>query len=359
MIARKLADRGFQVEVIDERHHIAGNCFTERDPATGIMVHLYGPHIFHTSNRRVWDYLNRFAEFTPYIHRVKATAGGAVYSLPINLHTINQHFGKVFSPAEARRFFKENLENKGISAPVNLEEQALRYIGRELYELFIRGYTSKQWGDDPANLPASVLQRLPVRFNYDDTYFSDTYQGIPSGGYTDLVRKMLDSENIELRLNTSYEEVNPDDYVHIFYSGRIDRFYGFEYGELPYRTLDFEFFHPEGDEAGDFQGCAQMNFCDGDIPYTRITEHKHFSPFETFEKTVCTREFSRDCSKNDIPFYPVSHAAGWKILDQYLTASRNENKVTFVGRLGTHQYLDMDDAVAAALKAAETYLETA
>lgn len=358
VIARKLADHGFAVTVIDERKHIAGNCYCQKDPQTGIMVHTYGPHIFHTSKKKIWKYVNRFAEFKPYINRVKALAGGRVYSLPINLLTINQFFGKNFSPGEARDFLKKDLEDQTIVSPCSLEEQALRSVGRELYEAFFKGYTLKQWGIHPRELPAFILQRLPVRFSYDDNYFSDTYQGIPANGYTELVGEILNSANIQLKLNTRYEDIGRGEYKHTFYSGRTDRFFNYKFGQLNYRTLDFEHFYPQDHLNGDFQGCAVMNFCDEKVPYTRIIEHRHFAPWKTNEKTICTREFSRSCEKTDIPFYPVHRAEDNKILDQYLAEAEKAGNVTFVGRLGTHQYLDMDDAITKALQAAENFLES-
>ena len=358
VIARELADRGFPVDVIDERDHIGGNCRTHRDPETGIMVHDYGPHIFHTSHKKTWDYVNRFAEFRPFILRIKASVEGKVYPLPINLLTISQFFDKAFSPNKAREFIENQLADNSIALPSSLEEQALRSIGKQLYEAFIKGYTAKQWGADPKELSASILKRLPVRFNYDDNYFSDCFQGIPARGYTSLIENILDSKNIRLQLNTRYEDMDRGEFSHIFYSGRIDRFFNYRYGELGYRTLEFKQFYPGGDEAEDYQGCAVMNFCDEGVPYTRIIEHKHFTPYEEFEKTVCTQEFSRTCKRHDIPFYPVLPAGGSTVLNRYLADSEKESDTTFVGRLGTHQYLDMDTAVAMAIEAAANVLKT-
>jgi UDP-galactopyranose mutase len=358
VIARNLADRGFPVTVIDERDHIAGNCFSQRDTRTGIMVHTYGPHIFHTSNKSTWDYVNRFAEFSPYINRIKAVVNGKVYPLPINLLTINQFFNRTFSPAESKKFLENHLADKNILNPESFEEHALQLIGRELYEAFIKGYTIKQWGIHPRELSASILKRLPVRFNYEDNYFSDPFQGIPNRGYTDLVKNVLDSDNIRLKLNTGYEDIDSREYNHIFYSGRIDRFFKYRFGELSYRTLDFKNFYPASDEAEDYQGCSIINFCDENVPYTRIVEHKHFAPFEIHRETICTQEFSRACKQNDIPFYPVLYAGGNNILNQYLAESKKETSITFVGRLGTHQYLDMDTAVTGALLAVDNFLKT-
>lgn len=358
VIARRLADQGLSVTVIDERNHIAGNCFCQRDPETGILMHAYGPHIFHTSRDEIWKYVNRFAEFKPYVSRVKAFTGGQVYSLPINLLTINKFFGKCFTPTEAKAFLEDELADKSIINPLSLEEQALRFVGRELYEAFFKGYTLKQWGMHPRNLPASILQRLPVRFNDNDNYFSDTFQGIPAAGYTELVREILDSAKIHLRLNTRFEDTAKEKYRHIFYSGRIDRYFQHKFGQLPYRTLEFENFLPGAPKDSDYQGCAIMNFCEGKVPYTRIVEHKHFAPWESHAKTICTREFSRKCRTIDIPFYPVRTTGANERLQSYLEEAEKTENVTFAGRLGTHQYLDMDDTIAEALKKADVSLDS-
>lgn len=357
VIARHLADQGLSVTVIDERNHIAGNCFCRRDPETGILMHNYGPHIFHTSRDAIWKYVNLFAEFKPYVSRVKAVAGGQVYSLPINLLTINKFFGKSFTPSEAKAFLEDELAEKSIINPLSLEEQALRFVGRELYEAFFKGYTLKQWGIHPRNLPASILQRLPVRFDKNDNYFSDTFQGIPEAGYTELVREILNSAKIHLRLNTRFEDTAVENYQHVFYSGRIDRYFSYKFGQLDYRTLDFEHFYPTDYLEGEYQGCAVMNFCDQEVPYTRIVEHKHFAPWESHEKTICTREFSRNCTADDSPFYPVRMAGGSELLNRYLKEAGKTENVTFAGRLGTHQYLDMDDAIVNALQSADEYLD--
>ncbi len=358
VIARELADHGLPVTVIDEREHIAGNCWCQRNPHTGILVHAYGPHIFHTSDEKIWEYVNRYAEFRPYLHRVKASIEGRICSLPINLLTINQFFDKSFTPLEAQKFLENVLAEPGITAPVSLEDQALRSVGRDLYEAFFKGYTIKQWGMHPRDLPASILKRLPVRFSFDDNYFSDAYQGIPTKGYTELVQNILSSSNIQLKLNTRYKSNDVEKYNHVFYSGRIDRYFDYKFGQLPYRTLKFEHFYPAEHLDGDFQGCAQMNFCDKEVPYTRIIEHKHLAPWEKHENTITTREFSQACGQNDIPFYPVLHAGGSDILDQYIAESKKQIRTTFVGRLGTHQYLDMDVAVSRALLEAHRFLKT-
>ena len=350
VIARSLAEKGIACVVIDERNHVAGNCHTLRDPETGIMVHKYGPHIFHTGNKEVWNYVNRFAEMMPYTNRVKANSGDQIYSLPINLHTINQFFGKTFSPDEAKAHIA-TVARTDIENPQTFEEQALRFVGEDIYRAFFYGYTRKQWGVEPSQLPASILKRLPLRFNYDDNYFNHPYQGMPKNGYTDMVEKILDCEGIEVRLNTPFESID-EPFDHVVYSGPIDRYFNYEYGELGYRTLDFE----RIDTDGDFQGTAVMNYCDESVPFTRISEHKYFAPWETdrFEKTVAFREYSRACTKNDIPYYPIRLVQEKEMLAKYQERAKAEKGVTFVGRLGTYSYLDMDVTIEQALEVGES-----
>lgn len=351
VIARKLAEAGHSVTVLDERAHIAGNCYTERDVETGVMMHVYGPHIFHTDDAEVWDYVNRFQTFLPFVNRVKTTSGGRVYLLPINLHTINQFFGKTLRPDEARAFI-ESVADKSIAEPRTFEEQALKFVGRDLYEAFLRGYTLKQWGCEPSALPASILKRLPVRFNYDDNYFFHRFQGMPENGYTDMVERILDHERIAVKLETRFSRADAEGFDHVFYSGPLDGYFDFELGRLGYRTLDFERFTYDGD----YQGCAVMNYGDVDVPYTRITEHKHFSPWESHQKSVCYRESARACGENDIPYYPIRLADEKALLDRYVERAGVEEGVTFVGRLGTYRYLDMDVTIREALDAADAYL---
>ena len=351
VIARKLAEAGHSAVVLDERAHIAGNCFTERDSDTGVMVHVYGPHIFHTDDEPVWDYVNRFQTFMPYVNRVKTTSGGRVFLLPINLHTINQFFGKTLRPDEAREFIA-SLADTSIGEPKTFEEQALKFVGRDLYEAFLKGYTVKQWGCEPSQLPASILKRLPVRFNYDDNYFFHRFQGMPENGYTEMVERILNHERIDVRLGTRFTRPDAASFDHVFYSGPLDGYFDFELGRLGYRTLDFDRFSYNGD----YQGCAVMNYGDLDIPYTRITEHKHFSPWETHEKSICYREYSRACGPSDIPYYPVRMADEKALLERYVELARTQQNVTFVGRLGTYRYLDMDVTIREALDTADAYV---
>ncbi|MBU2655826.1 UDP-galactopyranose mutase [Acidomonas methanolica] len=349
VVARHLASKGHDVLVVDERACLGGNCSTVRDASTGIMIHRYGPHIFHTAHEHVWNYIQTFGRFRPYVNRVKAISNGRVYTLPVNLLTINQFFGKTMGPLEARRFIAERAD-RTITQPANFEEQALSMIGRDLYQAFFRGYTRKQWGLDPRQLPASILKRLPVRFNYDDNYFSHPYQGIPEDGYTALIENILDIPKLTVQLNVRFEELNADrDFDHIFYTGPIDRYFGFAHGRLGYRTLDFERF----DDEGDHQGTAVINYCDEDVPYTRISEHKHFAPWEadSFKKTVCFREYSRLSAPGDTPYYPIRLATETRMLKDYVALARQTTGVSFLGRLGTYRYLDMDVTIAEALVA--------
>ncbi len=351
VIGRELAEAGHPVRIIDRRSHIAGNCHTVRDEASGVMVHVYGPHIFHTNDDEVWAYVNRHMVFMPYVNRVKTTSNGQIYSLPVNLHTINQFFGKTFSPDEARDFIS-SLSDPLIGEPVTFEDQALKFVGRELYEAFFEGYTRKQWGCSPKDLPASILKRLPVRFNYDDNYFSHRFQGMPENGYTEMVASILSHKNISVELDRNFVRADADDFGHVFYSGSLDGYFDYELGRLGYRTLDFEEFRYEGD----YQGCAVMNYGNADIPFTRITEHKHFSPWETHESSLCYREYSRECGPDDVPYYPIRLSGEQALLTQYVARARLEEGVTFVGRLGTYRYLDMDVTIREALDTARSYI---
>lgn len=351
VIARELAEAGHRVTLFEKRNHVAGNCHTERDPKSGVMVHVYGPHIFHTDDEEVWQLVNRYMVFKPYVNRVRATTGGKVYSLPINLLTINSFFGQTLSPSEARAFIEARAD-KSIENPESFEEQALKFIGRELYEAFFKGYTLKQWEVDPKRLPAAILKRLPVRFNYDDNYFFHRFQGMPEEGYTRMVERILDHPNIRVLLGHGLAPDAVGEFDHVFWSGPLDAFYGSDLGRLPYRTLDFERIEGEGD----LQGCAVMNYTDQSVPFTRITEHKHFAPWEQHTHSVCYREFSRSCGEHDIPYYPVHLTEGDDLLARYQARAQGEPKVTFVGRLGTYRYMDMDVTIRAALEASRLHL---
>jgi UDP-galactopyranose mutase len=355
VISNILASNNIKSTVIDKRNHIAGNCHTERDLKTNVMVHRYGPHIFHTDNVRVWKYINSFAKIMSYTNRVKSVTKNKIYSLPINLSTINQFFNKNLSPVEAKTFIK-NIVNSDIISPKNFEEQAMKFIGSELYNAFLKGYTEKQWGMDPRNIPASVLQRLPVRYNFNDNYFFHKYQGIPKEGYTKIIKAMLNNPLIDLKLNTQFSDINSSEFKYIFFSGPIDEFFNYKLGELEYRTLDFEEQHHC---CNDFQGTAVINYGDKNIPYTRISEHKHFAPWEYHNThgTVVYREFSRKFRRGDIEYYPVRLAKDKSIIEDYTHLTKKCKNVSFVGRLGTYRYLDMDKTIEEALSVAETFVQ--
>ncbi len=352
VIGRHLAEAGHAVTVVDSRPHVGGNCHTERDADTGVLVHVYGPHIFHTDDEEVWNYVNAHARFLPYKNRVKATTGGAVYSLPVNLHTINQFFGRTLRPDEARAFITGEQADMSITDPQTFEEQALRFVGKDLYEAFFKGYTMKQWGCHPSALPASILKRLPVRFNYDDNYFFHRFQGMPEEGYTAMIADILDHPGISVLLETVFDRSQASGYDHVFWSGPLDGWFDYARGRLGYRTLDFERFTYEGD----YQGCAVMNYGEEKVPYTRITEHKHFAPWERHEGSVCYREFSRACEPGDIPYYPIRQVAEKALLKEYVALAEASEGVSFVGRLGTYRYLDMDVTIREALDAGRAFL---
>lgn len=353
VIAHELAKTGrYQIDVFETRDHVAGNCHSARDAETGVMVHVYGPHIFHTSNEKVWNYVQQFDEFMPFTNRVKAVTNGRVFSLPINLLTINQFFGKTLSPNEAKAFL-ETIGDSSITNPQTFEEQALRFVGRDLYEAFFKGYTMKQWGMHPSELPASILKRLPVRYNYDDNYYASTFQGMPKNGYTHIVEKMLDHKNIKVHLKSKIDRPSAREYDHLFYSGPIDGWFGHSEGRLGYRTLDFV----EERAVGDYQGNAVINYGDVDVPWTRISEHKHFSPWESHEKTIIFKEHSRLCGETDTPYYPIRLINEKALLGQYVEMAKQESKVTFIGRLGTYRYLDMHVTIAEALDTVQQYLD--
>jgi len=351
VLAQELAMAGYQVDVFEERGHVAGNCYSERDAETGVLLHKYGPHIFHTDSQKVWEYVNKFGKLVPYINRVKTTTQGKVFSLPINLHTINQYFNKTFTPSEAMDFIYSVAE-KTIDEPESFEEQALKFVGKDLYEAFLEGYTIKQWGISPKLLPAAVLKRLPVRFDYNDNYFSHKYQGVPLKGYTPIVEKLLEHKNISVHLNAVCTDSIVNDFDHVFVTGPIDSWFRYLYGKLTYRTLRFK----REDYNGDYQGCAVMNYGDIKVPYTRISEHKHFAPWENHTKTVIYKEYSLSCGKGDIPYYPVRLARDKAILKEYIELAKGQRGASFLGRLGTYRYLDMDVTIEEALVASERVL---
>jgi UDP-galactopyranose mutase len=349
-MARALAESGLSVTVYEARDHIAGNCHTLRDPATGILIHRYGPHIFHTDDQGVWDYVNRFARFRPFVNRVKTTVGGRVYALPVNLHTINQLYGLALRPDEARALIA--AEATPHPDPQSFEDQALAMIGPRLYAAFFEGYTQKQWGCAPRLLPASLLRRLPLRFDYDDNYFAHRYQGMPEDGYTAMVAAILDHPGIDVHLNRAFAPARAGEWDHVIWTGPLDGFFGARLGHLGYRTLDFQEFRA----TGDWQGCAVMNYGDAAVPWTRITEHKHFAPWERHEASVLYREFPRACGPGDIPYYPIRLVAEKSLLADYVALAEGAGNVTFAGRLATYRYLDMDVTLREALDCAAAML---
>ncbi len=352
-VAREL---GRKVVVIDRRDHVGGNAYSEDDPETGIEVHRYGAHLFHTSNETVWEYVNRFTTFTGYQHRVYTNHAGVVYPLPINLGTINQFFSAAYSPDEARAVIAEQAGEFDTASAANLEEKAISLIGRPLYEAFIRDYTAKQWQTDPTQLPAEIITRLPVRYTYDNRYFNDTHEGLPTQGYTRWLENMADHPNIEVRLSVDFFDADQPvskastvGQVPVVYTGAVDRYFDYAEGELSWRTLDFE---REVLPTGDFQGTSVMNYPDSQYPYTRIHEFRHFHPERTSypdDKTVIMREFSRFAERTDEPYYPVNTDADRERLLAYRTLTEGEQDVFFGGRLGTYQYLDMHMAIGSAL----------
>jgi UDP-galactopyranose mutase len=340
------------VDVVDERPHIGGNCYTERDEKTGVMVHVYGPHIFNTDRKDIWDYVNRFIELVPYVNRVKAQFKGSIYSMPINLHTINQFFNKTFAPAEAREFI-ESIADLSITDPKNFEEQAMRFIGRDLYRAFFYGYTKKQWGCEPTELPASILKRLPVRFNYNDNYYNNPLQGIPRNGFTEMFEKLLDHPSINVTVGTKF---NPGQdvsgYDHVFFTGPLDQYFNYQYGRLSYRTVYFE----KNYAQGDYQGNAVINYCDAEVPYTRVHEHKHFTPWEQHEETVYFKEYSKETEETDVPYYPKRLTDDKEKLMQYRDAAEQLSGVSFLGRLATYRYMDMHHVIGEALDFAKSFI---
>jgi UDP-galactopyranose mutase len=343
-------DLGLKVLVLERRHHLGGNAYSELDPETGIEVHVYGAHLFHTSNERVWEYANRFTAFTPYQHRVFAMYRGQVYSFPMNLGMVNQFFGRSHTPDEARALIASQASEIDTAAATNLEEKAVSLIGRPLYEAFVKGYTAKQWQTDPTQLSADIITRLPVRYTFDNRYFNDTYEGLPVDGYTAWLERMADHPDIEVRLETDFLE-HRGDYVGrvpVVYTGPVDEYFGHSEGRLSWRTVDLE---REVKPVDDFQGCAVMNYNDIDVPYTRIHEFKHFHPERTYlpGKTVIVHEYSRFATDDDEPYYPVNTPADRERLLRYRDLARKEDLVLFGGRLGTYKYLDMHMAIGSAL----------
>jgi UDP-galactopyranose mutase len=347
---RAARELDLKVLVLERREHLGGNAYSAPDPETGIEVHVYGSHLFHTSNPRVWEYVNQFTAFTDYQHRVYTNHRGQVYPMPINLGTINQFFDAAYSPDQARRLVAEQAAEVATGEARNLEEKAVSLVGRPLYEAFIRGYTAKQWQTDPKELPAEIISRLPVRYTYDNRYFADTYEGLPVDGYTAWLERMADHPNIEVRLSTDFFDHKDDlvGRVPIVYTGPVDRYFDFVEGELSWRTLDFE---QEVVPTGDYQGTSVMNYADEDVPFTRIHEFRHLHPERDYPRdtTVIMREFSRFAQRGDEPYYPVNTPEDRSRLLAYRDLAKGEDGVVFGGRLGSYKYLDMHMAIGSAL----------
>ena len=350
VFAYEATQRGKKCLVIDKRNHIAGNIYTEN--IEGINVHKYGAHIFHTSDKAIWEYVNRFADFNNYINSPIASYKDELYNLPFNMNTFSKMWG-IKTPAEAKAIIAGQIVNLNIGEPQNLEEQAISLVGTDIYEKLIKGYTGKQWGRPCTELPAFIIKRLPVRFTYDNNYFNALYQGIPNGGYTALVEKMLDG--VEVRLNVDYlaEKASLDKLAEkVVYTGPVDAYFGYQLGALQYRSVRFE---TEVLDTDNYQGNAVVNYTDAETPYTRIIEHKHFE-FGTQPKTVISREYSAEWKKGDEPYYPVNDEKNGALYAAYKKLADAEPGVIFGGRLGEYKYYDMDKVIEAALSVAEKEL---
>lgn len=358
-VAQQAAERaGATVTIIDVRNHIGGNAYSYFDEETGIEIHQYGAHLFHTSNKRVWDYINRFTDFTNYVHRVYATHNGEVYPLPINLGTINQFFHAHMTPQEARALIEEQAGELAGTDPTNLNDKGIQLIGRPLYEAFIKNYTAKQWQTNPDQLPADIIKRLPVRFNYNNRYFQDTWEGLPKDGYAAWFERMIADPKISLHLHTDFfdpsqplnKQALKDSGTPVVYTGPIDRYFNYELGELKWRTVDFK---QRVYNEDDHFGCAVMNFSDSDVPYTRAIEFKNFNPERAnrykADKTIVWEEYSRFAKRGDEPYYPVNTPDDQKLYAAYQAKAEAEANTIFGGRLGTYKYYDMHQVIDAAL----------
>lgn len=350
VFAREAMDRGKTCLVLDRRDHIGGNIYTEE--IEGIQVHRYGAHIFHTSDRRVWDYINRYAEFNNYINSPVAVYRDELYNLPFNMNTFSRMWN-IRTPREAKKIIEGQIADLHIEEPGNLEEQALSLVGRDVYEKLVKGYTEKQWGRDCKDLPAFIIRRLPLRFTYDNNYFNDRYQGIPIGGYTSIVRKLLKGADVRTGVDYLKErEAYEGAAGRIVFTGMIDEYYGYRLGPLEYRSVRFE---TEVLDCDNYQGNAVVNYTDREVPWTRIIEHKHFE-FGTQEKTVISREYSSEWKVGDEPYYPVNDEKNSRLYEEYAALAAEEKNVIFGGRLGAYRYYDMDKVIASALELAKKEL---
>ena len=353
VFAHEAALKGKKVKVIEKRNHIAGNIYTREEE--GIQVHQYGAHIFHTSDKEIWDYVNQFAEFNRYTNSPVANYKGEIYNLPFNMNTFNKLWG-VVTPAEAQAKIDEQRAVLNGKTPENLEEQAISLVGTDIYEKLIKDYTEKQWGKPTTELPAFIIRRLPVRLTYDNNYFNDTYQGIPIGGYTQIVEKMLSHENIDVETNVNFfvnKEQYLKDFPKIVFTGMIDEFFDYKLGELEYRSLCFE---NETLDMENYQGNAVVNYTDAETPFTRIIEHKHFE-FGNQAKTIITKEHSKTWEKGDEPYYPVNNDRNNHLYKSYKKLADEQGNVIFGGRLGHYRYYDMHQVIGAALQCVRNELD--
>lgn len=351
-IAERAASEGFKVVVLERREHLGGNAFSYTEPKSGVEVHKYGSHLFHTSNQKVWDYVNRFTQFNNYTHHVFSRFQGGIYPMPINLQTMASFFGRALTPGQARELIESQIFESNIGSVSNLEEKAISLIGRPLYEAFIYGYSFKQWQTDPRKLPPEIISRLPVRYNFDNRYFADTWEGLPLNGYAEWLNSMADHPLISTHLLTDYFDLRgqlPRD-LPVVYTGPLDKYFNYAEGHLGWRTLDFDL---QVHDIDDFQGTSVMNYADINTPFTRIHEFKHLHPERTHtaDKTVIMYEYSRFAMREDEPYYPIDTDQDRRILKLYRERMRQESGVYFGGRLGSYQYLDMHMAIASALTA--------
>ncbi len=354
---RCAAGLGLRVLVLERRPHLGGNAWSEADPDTGIEVHTYGSHLFHTNSEDVWNYVNRFSGFSNYRHRVITRHQDRFFTMPLNLGTLSTLFGRFLTPSDARAIIAAEVAESGITHPANLEEKAISLVGRSMYEAFIKGYTEKQWQTDPRALPADIITRLPVRFTFDDFYFNDRFEGLPLTGYGEIFKRMFATAGITTRTNVDYFDLKPQipAGIPVIYTGPVDRYFDFSQGELGWRTLDFE---REIVPTGDYQGASVVNYPDSDVAFTRIHEFRHLHPERDYraDKTVIFKEFSRFAERGDEPYYPINTPTDKARYDAYRAMADAEPGVIFGGRLGTYRYLDMHQAIGAALRVFDSQL---